>query len=87
VIVKKQTYSKINNSRKVANQELYEAVASKLNISEQRVKEIIKQHSNYIVQTIREGFFDSVTLPYLGKIKAKKAKIKMAVLRNTKKDK
>ena len=54
----------------VSNTELYQEVAKEVGLSEAMVQEIIQAQATFIRKTIEQGSFESVTMVYLGKIKA-----------------
>jgi nucleoid DNA-binding protein len=71
-------YTKINKEKNFCNETLYSEVAEELRVSENFVKEIVKSHSDFIVRSIERGAFESITLPYLGKLKAKLKSVQKA---------
>lgn len=74
----KNSYNKINSTRKYCNEEIYEEVSEELKINIDLVKEVISANSEYTVRVIHQGAFESVIYPYLGKIKAKLRSIQRA---------
>lgn len=66
----KNDYTKINAEKNICNETLYEEVSEELGVSYTLVKEVVKSHSEFILRSIERGAFESITLPYLGKLKA-----------------
>lgn len=64
-------YQEINKEKKYCNKEVYEEVAEKLGITPELVEEIYNAQSEFAAKIVRRGGFESITFPYLGKIKAK----------------
>ncbi len=57
--------------KRFCNEEIYEEVSEELRVPIDLVREISKAHSEFARQTIEVGAFESIILPYLGKLKAK----------------
>jgi len=71
-------YTEVNKNKKFANEEVAEEVADELGLPLYFVKDIIKTNSNLAKEVIERGAFESFTLPYLGKLKAKLRSVQMA---------
>lgn len=54
-----------------SNLNLYQQVAKETGVSVEMVQEIVQAQSSFIRTTVERGAFESVSLVYLGKIKAK----------------
>ena len=55
----------------VANEKLYKIVAHKCDVSPKQVEECIDVLSKFIRNTMEQGAFDGVMIPYFGKIRVK----------------
>ncbi len=71
-------YTNANKERKFCNTELYDEVAEELGVDINLVKEVVSANSTFIKETIERGAFESVIMPYLGKIKAKLRSVQKA---------
>jgi len=62
-----------NNTKdkRFCNEEIYEEVSEELQVDLSLVQEVAKAHTEFSRMIIETGAFESVTLPYLGKLKAK----------------
>lgn len=67
--MKQIDYSKIEESKKFCNTELYDLVAEEFNIPVEQVKGIIESQFTFTFSVIKGGSLKSVLLPYLGKFK------------------
>ena len=74
-MVNKPDYTKINQSKNYCNTEILDEVIEERGSTLQLVSEIIDRHSKFIKRTIETGAFETVTLPYLGKIKSNPRKV------------
>jgi len=64
-----------NKDKRFCNEEIYEEVSEELQVDINLVREISKAHSEFARQIIETGAFESIILPYLGKIKAQTRKV------------
>jgi hypothetical protein len=71
-------YTKVNESIKYCNTELYEECSEELNVNISLVREVVSANSEFIKETVQRGGFESIILPYLGKIKAKLRSVQKA---------
>lgn len=60
-----------NKDKRFCNEEIYEEVSEELQLDISLIKEVAKAHSEFARVTIETGAFESIILPYLGKLKAK----------------
>lgn len=67
----KSDYREVNKNKRFCNVDIVEETAQELGVSESLVKDIVGFHSKMSRTVIETGAFESVTLPYLGKLKAK----------------
>lgn len=74
-------YRKINQGKKFCNVVITEETAEELNVSLELVKEIIQANQEFSRKTIERGAYENVTLPYLGKLKARHKAIQAAANR------
>lgn len=72
-------YTKINENKKFCNAEIIEEVAEELGLSIHLVKGIIASNSDFLRKTIETGAYESIHLPYLGKLKAKLRSVQKAL--------
>lgn len=56
---------------KVNKDKIYQDIADKLNITEKQVKKAVEHQFQFVHNTIKEGNFDAVRLPYFGVFKVK----------------
>jgi len=57
--------------KRFCNEEIYEEVSEELQLPLELVQEVAKAHTDFSRMIIETGAFESITLPYLGKLKAK----------------
>ena len=72
-------YTKINENKKFCNKELVEELTEELGISEYVIKGVIASNSNFLRRVIETGAYESIHLPYFGKLKAKHRSIQKAL--------
>jgi len=72
IVSKALDFEKINSKdKRFCNEEIYEEVSEELQVDINLVHEVAKAHSEFSKMIIETGAFENITLPYLGKLKAK----------------
>jgi nucleoid DNA-binding protein len=71
-------YTKVNAKKNFCNEIIIEEVADERKVSVELVREVVHSHSRYILEIIKSGAFESISLPYLGKLKAKLRSVQKA---------
>jgi len=74
----KTDYTKINENKRFANQDILEETIEELQLDPTLVEEVILANSKFVRSVIETGAYESITLPYLGKLKAKLRSVQMA---------
>tara|TARA_R110002020_G_scaffold109623_1_gene253578 strand:- start:528 stop:740 length:213 start_codon:yes stop_codon:yes gene_type:complete len=66
---------------------IIQLLATKYNLSLQKVQEIVNHQFKFVEKTIKKGDFDSIRLPYFGKWSVNPNRVKyITKLKNDKKD-
>jgi hypothetical protein len=72
IVSKALDFDKNNaKDKRFCNEEIYEEVSEELQLPIDLVKEVGQAHSEFSKMIIETGAFENITLPYLGKLKAK----------------
>lgn len=71
-------YRKINEQKKFCNEEIIEECVEELHLPKELIQEVVKLNSKFNRKVIETGAYESVTLPYLGKLKAKLSSVQKA---------
>ena len=65
--------------RRRINAELLEEVSEELGLSQDLVRGVIASNSDFLKRTIETGAYESIHLPYFGKLKAKLRSVQKAL--------
>ncbi len=72
-------YKKINENKKVANEEIIEEVSDELGVPADLVREVIDNQFIYASRIIKMGNLEDIIIPYLGKFKPNTRRIVKAM--------
>jgi nucleoid DNA-binding protein len=72
-------YRKINENKRVANEDILEEVAEELGLPPDLVREVVDSQFSYTGRVIKMGNFENIIIPYLGKFKPNIRRISKAM--------